>query len=137
MADSGTITQPNTQPAGREITLRQYFETLLAAEKATREAWSKAHDEALKLHSANLEIHLSALNGEQARLGADRERFLPRETYDVFHSELQKWQDQVTKDLTLITGRDRGIGLSWSVGIAVLGVLIGIGGLAFGLLRYS
>lgn len=38
-------------------------------------------NQALQLQAEKNELHFAALNHEQARLLADRERFLPRETY--------------------------------------------------------
>ena len=89
----------------------------------------EADKTALDLARQINDLHLSALNGEQARLLADRERFLSRDSYDVAQKDFGVWRDTVNSSLSQLTGRDRGIGTSWSVMLAVIGgvgIVVGI-----------
>lgn len=143
-----------------DISLREHFEALLMAEAAVTRARFDAMDKALLLQAQAVEskmgtevavikarfdamdkalvlqaeavgIHLDKLNGEQTRLAADRERFLPRELHEAFLADFRKWQDVVNAQMAVTTGRDRGVSLAWSVGIAVIGIAVAIAGTFF------
>lgn len=116
------------------IPLREYVETLLTHESTATNARLDAMDKALILRTAEIERHLAALNGEQSRLAADRERFLPREIHDTFLSDFRKWQDVVNAQMASTTGRDRGVSIAWSIGVALVGFFLGAAGIVAGLL---
>lgn len=91
-------------------------------------------DKALRLQAEEYERRLSALNNEQARLAADRERFLPREVFDSFLKDTDIWRNTVNRFMAATSGRDSGIGVAWTAGIAAIGLLGGVGCGAVGLL---
>ena len=108
-------------------------------------AEAKVRDE----QRASDRVHFDALNGEQARLAADRERFIPREIFDQRHAELQREMANTVKEvrtdldnykqsslrefntykestltaLTLAKGTSFGIG---KVGTVALAILVGL-----------
>jgi len=84
---------------------------------------------ALELARQINDLHLAALNGEQARLLADRERFLSREVFDQEQKTFSAWRDTVNSNLSLGTGRATGISATWGVlvaGIATVAAVVGI-----------
>lgn len=90
------------------------------------DAQFRASDKALELATAEINKHLDGLNGEQARLAADRERFISRDAYDVAQKEFSIWRDQINAALSIGAGRDRGIGLSWGVITGAIGILVSV-----------
>lgn len=63
------------------ITDREHFERILEEREKRFEQRFVDQAIALQLQAGKDQQHFEALNHEQARLLADRERYLPRETY--------------------------------------------------------
>lgn len=95
----------------------------------------QAEQEALKLAREINNLHLAALNGEQARLLADRERFVNREAYEQQQKDFTSWRDTVNAALQLGAGKERGIGAFWGVMVASIGAAVGVGALLLAVLR--
>jgi hypothetical protein len=64
-----------------EVTLRELIEQKICSLDKRIDDRFIALDKALKLQAEKDQRHFEDLNHEQARLLADRERYLPRETY--------------------------------------------------------
>jgi len=65
-------------------------------------------DKALQLQRIEYERRLDLLNHEQARLAADRERFLPRELYDANNRDQRQWRDSVNTWIAANQGKSTG-----------------------------
>lgn len=63
------------------VDLQEYIEDKVKELGCRTDIKLAAVEKALELQAGKNEIHFAALNNEQARLLADRERYLPRETY--------------------------------------------------------
>lgn len=63
------------------VDLQQYIEDKVKELGCRTDIKLAAVEKALELQAGKNEIHFAALNNEQSRLQADRERYLPRETY--------------------------------------------------------
>jgi len=63
------------------VPLKEHLEGQIAELEKRTKLQLDAIEKALQLQAGKNEIHFNSLNGEQARLLEDRERFLPRETY--------------------------------------------------------
>lgn len=70
-----------TQPT--EISLKEYFENILALEKQNNE-------KALKLATAELARRLEALNGEAGRLNKMQETYYPRQVAEPRLEQIEK-----------------------------------------------
>jgi hypothetical protein len=68
----------------------------------------EADKTALSLARQINDLHLTNLNGEQARLLADRERYLSREVFDQEQKTFSSWRDVVNGALALGTGKGLG-----------------------------
>ena len=112
------------------VSLREHLELKARVDVIDTRAVNAAS--ALELQAKNYEQHLASLNNEQARLAADRERFLPRETFSLFEDSLREWRDSINRFSAASAGRDSGIGTSWSIVLAVFGLSLagGCGGLS-------
>lgn len=108
------------------LSAQQSFGDKLIALEAATKAQFAAGEKALDLATEGIQTHLTSLNGEQARLAADRERFISRESYDVAQKEFGIWRDQVNAALSIGAGRDRGIGLSWGVIVGLIGAIVAV-----------
>lgn len=104
---------------------RRYSEVAIEREKALR-IKDESDKTALRLARQINDLHLANLNGEQARLLADRERFISRESYEIAQKDFGAWRDNVNAALSLGSGQTRGTD-------RILGYLIGGIGLLFGL----
>jgi hypothetical protein len=100
---------------------RRLTEVAVEREKALK-IKEESDKTALELARQINDLHLANLNGEQARLLADRERFISRESYDISQKDFAVWRDQVNAALSLGTGRDRGVALSWAVLVGAIAV---------------
>jgi hypothetical protein len=87
------------------------------------------------LQAKEYERRLEILNHEQSRLGADRERYLPRENFDLFKSdavnrqelafkEVNSWRKTVDEFMALSAGRDKGLSIAWVVAIGIGGFVM-------------
>ncbi len=113
---------------------RRLSEVAVEREKALK-IKEEADQRALELARQINDLHLEALNGEQARLAADRERFVNREAYDQQQKDFASWRDAVNASLALGAGTRQGLGQFWAVLVAILGVALAIGGFILALLR--
>ena len=135
IAAEAALTRARFEAGDKALVLQaQAVEAKLGTEVAVIQARFAAMDKALVLQAEAVAIHLGKLNGEQGRLAADRERFLPRESHDLFRDDFRKWQDTVNAQLAVNAGRDRGVGIAWSVGLAGLTLLLGVVGVIITLL---
>lgn len=82
----------------------------------------ESDDRALELARQINDLHLAALNGEQSRLLADRERFISRESYDIAQKDFASWRDSVNASLSM--GAGRGAGMAQFYGWIVAGVVL-------------
>lgn len=112
------------------LAAERYVAVQLLHLKAETEAKFVASEKALALASIETAQHLRDLNGEQGRILADRDRSVSRDTYDAQQKEFGAWRDQVNKYMSVGQGRDKGIGLSWSVVLGSAGFLFGLVSLA-------
>lgn len=86
---------------------RRYSE--VAAERAKAlQIKDEADKTALSLARQINDLHLANLNGEQARLLADRERYLSREVFDQEQKTFASWRDVVNGALAIGTGKGLG-----------------------------
>ena len=95
--------------------------------KALRElmdAHFESLEKALGLQAHEYERRLAELNGEQSRLREERGRFLPRELYDTFISDTNKWRDNVNTFMAGSRGQTRGFDKAWAIVVAVVSSLI-------------
>lgn len=72
---------PKIDPDSIKLSLPGYIDSKVYELERRTEIQMAAIEKALELQAGKNEVHFAALNNEQARLLADRERFLPRETY--------------------------------------------------------
>lgn len=72
---------PNMDPDVIKLNLAGYIDSKVYELERRTEIKMAAIEKALELQAGKNEVHFGLLNNEQARLLADRERFLPRETY--------------------------------------------------------
>lgn len=100
---------------------RRYEQRFAAQERALSNALA-ASDKALAVAAREYERRLEALNGEQARLAADRERFVSQDAYDT-------WRDGVNAALSVGAGKERGIAAVWAVGVVVAALILTVVGL--------
>ncbi len=109
---------------------RTGLERLMDARFKTLDSKLQAHidatDRALAIAGREVERRLESLNGEQARLLADRERFLSRETYEQAQKDFATWRDTVNTALATGTGRGQGVGQFWGVLVIVIGIALTI-----------
>ena len=82
---------------GNRVSLREYLEHKICALDKRIDERLCSRDNALALQAKEYERRLGDLNHEQARLLADRERFLPRETYEAHRKDLDDWRGVVNK----------------------------------------
>lgn len=101
--------------SGKLISLREYIDIQF-----------EERDKALTLQAIEVHRRLEMLNGEQARLASDRERFLTKEVYDEFRREFDKWREQINNSIAVNSGRERGISLVWVVLLAIIGLGLSI-----------
>lgn len=141
MTDEPTVTLREHLSALREADLRFDAErdrrlTEVAIEREKALAIKQESDKtALDLARQINDLHLAALNGEQARLAADRERFLSRETYDAQQKDFGVWRDTVNGSLSINAGKGSGVATSWGVVVAVVGILFGAAGIILAVLK--
>ena len=90
---------------GNRVSLREYLEHKICALDKRIDERLCSRDNALALQAKEYERRLGDLNHEQARLLADRERFLPRETYEAHRKDLDDWRTTVNKNFATSTGR--------------------------------
>lgn len=76
--------------AGEIISLKEYFEKLMQAEKESMER-------ALKLQSSEYERRLTDLNHKAEQLKDMQMTYLPRETYEVQHKQLTDRFDDLAR----------------------------------------
>ena len=83
-----------------------------------------ALDKALTLQTRLNEDHLAALNGEQARLQQERDRFVSQDVFAGWVPRIEALErgDSGTR------GRDRGINLAFNAAAVAIGVAIAIVG---------
>lgn len=112
------------------LSMERLIDVRLLHLKAETEARFTSSDKALSLASLETSQHLRDLNGEQGRILADRDRSVSRDTYEAHQKDFTMWRDQVNKYMSLGQGRDKGIGLSWSVILGGAGFLFGLASLA-------
>ena len=118
------------------VTLRELLEVKAALQKLELLVIERfaAAKQALELQAKEYDRRLDHLNGEQGRMAVDRERFLPRESFEIFKNELDKRREIERKELDLRTthmdkfmaassGRDAGIGISWGVIVALIATI--------------
>lgn len=108
------------------ITEREYFERWLKDLECRINLRLEATEKALTIQTDETHRRLDMLNGEQARLGADRERYLQKEVYETWRGGVDRWRDEVNRTLAGYTGRDRGVSLVWAAMLAVVGLSISI-----------
>lgn len=136
----GSAGQGRSRDDGQSIPLREHIEALFSAQERLFSADLKAlenkmmasfaaTDKALEVQAIEYERRLSDLNHEQARLAADRERFLSKEVYDGFYKDFGTWRDAANSFMSANGGRDKGVNLAWTVGLALLGAIGAIVGL--------
>jgi hypothetical protein len=80
-------------------------------------------DKALAIQTEEFKRRLGDLNGEQARLAKDRERFLPREIHEASVKETAVWRERVEGFMSGIRGQARGVDRTWSAIIAVFSAI--------------
>lgn len=104
---------------------RRYTEVARERERALliKETADKA---ALDLARQINDLHLAALNGEQSRLLADRERFVSRDVFEEQQKTLTEWRDTVNSSLNIGTGQQRGVATFWGVLIVLVGMAISV-----------
>ena len=83
-------------------------------------------EQARTIQAREYERRLDALNGEQARLAADRERFVSRELYEQAFHEWRLWRDAVNAQLAGYQGRERGLSALWVAGIGAASVALAL-----------
>lgn len=108
---------------GELLSLEAIVERIRAEERLTA-AQFQALDRARAIEMEEMRRRLDALNGEQARLLLDRERYLPRELYDAGAQELRIWRENVTTQMAAMRGRDTGVGMAWAVAVALITLFI-------------
>ncbi len=131
------MSAPTVQGNARDlITLRDYIDMKVHANRELTDIRLKLMDDALKLQAAENARRLMDLNHEQARLAADRERFLPRETYALGMEDFQKWRTDVNNAIAAGSGRSQGIATAGAAVLAVVMAAIALGGVLMGLVRH-
>jgi hypothetical protein len=103
----------NFEPTLRELCIRlNEFEKRM-------ELRFESSDRALLLQAKEIERRLELLNGEQARLAAERGQFLPREIFENF-------RQASVETIAVTTGRSKGMSdlWGWIFGAAMLAVAI-------------
>jgi len=109
--------------AEARLAMERLIDARLLHLKAEVEAKFTAEDKARSLDRADTQKHLEQLNGEQARLLADRERMISREKYEADQHGLAEWKDSVNGILSLGRGREKGISLAWVVIVGLAGLI--------------
>jgi len=129
-----------------EVSEREYFERVLneiekrfddrlAGQALRFEERFTAQALALQLQAGANDIRVAALNVEQARLSADRERFLPRELWDTKLGEIEKWREGVNAQTVAISSRRGGVNSVWAIGAIAISALTAIMSVIFVLFR--
>ncbi len=85
-----------------DVALREFLEHKIEALDKRIDERLCAQSKALSLQAREYERRLEQLNHEQARLAADRERFMPREIADQRQKDYEDWRASIDK--TLATG---------------------------------
>lgn len=120
----GGAAAPQTQRG--PITDREYYELMIAGVESRLTARLDEMDKALTLAKTDTARRLGELNHEQARLLADRERYMPLSTFAEYRSELDKWRHTVSSYMASNTGRDSGFSLAWLIGSFLVGTAISV-----------
>lgn len=107
-----------------EIELKVFLESKIDALEKIIITRIDAGDKALAIQTREFERRLLDLNGEQARLAADRERYLPRELFDQSAKDMNNWRSLVEGFMATIRGQSKGLSLSWSIFSALIGALV-------------
>src|SRR5467141_963321 len=97
-----------------EIELKVFLESKIDALEKVIMARMDAGALALSIQTREFERRLGELNGEQARLAKDRERYLPREMFDQSAKDMNNWRTLVEGFMATIRGQSKGLSLSWS-----------------------
>lgn len=119
------------------ITIREYIDFRVTALQEFIEERLRGMDKALTLQEEKNEHHFTALNGEQSRLAADRERYLPRELFDREMQNLKAWREDTAKQLAARTGEAHGSSDLWSRMFSVAALLVAVGTLIVLIARSS
>ena len=123
-------------PPGELATVRElldYREEMHVHEAECRERW-RGVDKALEKQNFENERHFDRLNDTYAKaqkiLVDDRTFFLERRVHEEFEKQqdqkfaaLQKELDECRRSLSINTGRDAGIQLSWGVLLGVVAIV--------------
>lgn len=88
-----------------EVSLREYLEKQVCDLDKRLDERFCARDKARALQASEYERRLSDLNHEQARLAADRERFMPREIADTRQRDYELWKAIIDKTIATAQGR--------------------------------
>jgi len=104
------------------VTLREYFEALLAEKDKQLDARFVAMNATNDLARVNIERRLENLNELRREVIEDRSRFLTIEIYDAKEAERQVWRDLVNRQITTIQVRN----LTWTAAIGVALIVITI-----------
>ena len=100
------------------------IEERLKSLREIMDAHFESLEKALGLQAKEYERRLNELNGEQSRLREERGRFLPRELYDSFSSDTNKWRDNVNTFIAGSSGQTQGFDKAWATIIAVVSSFI-------------
>ena len=100
--------------------LREYFREQVERLREVINTRLDKDDEALQLWAAEMHRRLDNLNHEQARLAADRERYLPRELAESWRRDDLAWRGEVNKVLAGHHGEERGVGVAWMIAAMVV-----------------
>lgn len=112
------------------VALRAFIEKVIHLQWGGHNREHRLEARALRLQTKELARRLEDLNGEQARLAADRERYLPRESFDLFLKEWTAYKDTVGSQLGTITrqaaaslGREGGSTTTWQSVATIISLL--------------
>lgn len=102
------------------VTLREYLEHKVCALDVRIDERFVSRDKSLALQAGEYQRRLEALNHEQARLAADRERFMPREVSEARHNQAAERISLLSARLDKLEGGKASLSNAWTVLVAIL-----------------
>ena len=107
----------------------------LAVLKQKVHDWRISGDQALELRTVALDNRLDKLHENQCRSFKERENFMAKDIFELRLRDFDAWREKVNNTMSVASGRDKGVSLSWSIALAIGMGCIAVGALLTRLLK--